>query len=138
MCNSLETFEGDRHIHPGEFQNLPGNGLGVIADSLQFEVDADGGVGETEQSRNWLLTDQKFQTEPVQLLFQLVNSLIAEDNRISQGPVALQQRLETIPQSLFTLAGHFTDLGPNPVKVALQRCFVVSGHIEYGEVEGQA
>src|SRR5262249_47186290 len=82
ISNLLKSLERSRHIRGFKFQYLAGNPFGIVAHTLQFEIDPDRGVNETKRTGDRLLADKELETEPVELLFQLVNPLVTEDHSI--------------------------------------------------------
>lgn len=117
------ALDGDGHVGGGEFQHLAGDALGVVADAFQFEIDADGGVGQAQRAGDRLLADDEFQAEPVHFLLQFVDALVAENDGIGEHAVFLRERLHAVAQRAFAEGGHFADLAANVVDVPLQTFF---------------
>jgi len=102
---------------------LPRDALRAVAHGFQLGVDLDGGIGEPQQPGHRLLAHQELQTEPVNLLLQLVHVEVAQDDGVGDLAVALPQRLDTLGERLLGQGGHLRDLGANDVNVPLQRRF---------------
>ena len=123
-----QPFDGDRNLLAGQFDRLPRDALGVVPDPLQFEVDANGGINLPQRSAGRLLTAQKFQTEPVYFLFQLIDAFIPQNDRVGQLPVAFPQGAYGITHRLLAQFSHLRNLVADAIQILLQIDFVMRGH----------
>ncbi len=123
-----EFFVGRLRFPRTDLQDLPGDAFRIIANALQFEVDFDGRIGKTQMHGHRLLAHQEFQTKPVELLLQLIDVLVAQNDRIGQLPVAFGQRAQAVLQRAVRQRGHFQDLAPNHFAVALEALFKMRSH----------
>ena len=122
-----ELLLGELVLDGGQHQDLPGHALGVVPDPLQLGVDLHRRVGEPQRAGHRLLADDELQAQPVELLLQLVDALVAHDHRIGELPVVLRQRFHAAFQRALGQIGHLPDLRPDALDVPLQGLFVV-GH----------
>src|SRR6185503_12345631 len=105
-----KALDRKRQDYRRELQDLSRDAFGVIADAFEFEVDSHGGVCETQRAGHRLLANEEFQTESVQLLFQLVDMLVSENDRKRKRAVFCLQCFQTVAQRPVRATGHFTDL----------------------------
>ena len=101
-------------------EDLAGDAFRVIANPFQLLVDLDRGEDESQVARDRLVPHQEFQAQPVQFGLPFVEILVAQDDAVSQLPVALHQRLQARPQSTLAQPGHLADFGPNEVRIPLK------------------
>jgi len=114
--------------HLAQFQQPPRDALGVVPDALELEVDANRAVGEAQRARHGLLADEELEAEPVDLLFLVVDVLVAQDDRVSELPVVFGHRSHTVLERDFRERTHFGDLGADAVDVTLERGFEIGRH----------
>ena len=97
------------------------NAFRVVADPLDFEIELDRTVGETHRLGDRLLAHDKFETEPIDLLFLLIDILVAKDDRIGQLPVIFDKRFHAIVQGHFGPIGHLDDIFADTIDISLER-----------------
>ena len=93
-----------------------------------FTVDLDGAVGAPEVDAHRLLPDQELEAKPVDFLLFLVDVLVAQDDRVGPLPVAVLERLHTVPQRPLGEGRHLQDLLADALNVALERLLQTRGH----------
>ncbi len=121
------AFGGQGELERAEDDHLAGDALGVVTDPLELGVDLDGGVGEAQRAGHRLLAHDELQAEPIDLLLQLVDTLVAHDHRIGGLAVAFGEGPHRGLQGSFGQAAHLSDLRADAFDVALEGLFVV-GH----------
>ena len=73
----LDTFVWNFHVQRQQTQTLSCHALGVVADALELRIDLDDRVDEAQRASYGLLPNDELETEPIDLLVELVDALIA-------------------------------------------------------------
>jgi hypothetical protein len=71
-------------------EGLPGDALGIVADTLEFLIYLDGGVNKSQGTSDRLLSHKEFQTETIHFLFEVVNFLVTKNHGVGEGPFPLK------------------------------------------------
>ncbi|OQA37567.1 MAG: hypothetical protein BWY56_00847 [Acidobacteria bacterium ADurb.Bin340] len=125
-----KAFHGDVQLHGTEGQHRPADALGVIAHPLQVINYLAGGVDEAEMAGRGLVAENEGQAQPVQFRFQVIHVLVAENDRVGDLAVPGKEGLEGTGEGPLVQIGHFQQLGPDHIAVALELGF------EMGRVGG--
>jgi hypothetical protein len=121
-----------------EGQRAAGDGLRVVADAFQLRADLHGRIGEAEVAGGGLLPDHELEAEPVQLLLQLVDVLVAEDDEIRRLPLRRDEGVQRARDRALALLRHLAHLGADHVHVVLQARFELTRHLHRASIEPAA
>jgi hypothetical protein len=137
LAISTKRGRGRGHLRVDQLQDLARDALGVVADALELQVELDGRVGEAQVAGHRLLAYEELEAQPVGLLLELVDALVAQDHRVGQLAVALLEGLDAVQEGLLGERGHRRQPVADPVDLALQGLLQVRRHRESGWEEGR-
>ena len=100
-------------------QRLAGDAFRIVPDSLEFTVGVDRGKNQTQVTPGGLVAHEKLQAQPVQFSLSLVNIQVAENHRVGQAAVPLDQRLHAGLEGALGQPGHQRDFAAQRFDVPL-------------------
>ena len=120
-----KALDRNGHVGRAKHEDLARHALGVVADALELRVDLDGDVREAQRPRDRLLAHDELEAEPVDFLLELVDALVANDDRVRELAILVSQGCQAAFERAAAQAAHLANLATDPIHVALKCLFEV-------------